>query len=54
MRKAILVRKLKKHERSQRWLSRKLNISPMAISKWCNGLMPISDIRAKQIERWLP
>tara|TARA_R100000781_G_C4076670_1_gene126318 strand:+ start:1315 stop:1479 length:165 start_codon:yes stop_codon:yes gene_type:complete len=54
MHKAMLVRKLKKHERSQRWLSRKLDISAMAVSKWCNGLMPIPDKRAKQIKRWLP
>ena len=54
MRKSMLVRKLKKHERSQAWLSRKMNISAMAVCKWCNGLMPISDNRSRQMERWLP
>ena len=54
MHKSLLVKRLKKHERSQAWLSRKMNISAMAVSKWCNGLMPIPDIRSKQIERWLP
>ena len=54
MHKALLVRKLKKHERSQRWLARKLQISPMSVSKWCNGLMPIPDDRSKQIQKWLP
>ena len=54
MHKALLVRRLKKHERSQSWLSRKLNVSRMAVCKWCNGLMPIPDKRAKQIQRWLP
>ena len=54
MHKALLVRRLKKHERSQRCLSRKLNVSPMAVCKWCNGLMPIPDKRSKEIERWLP
>ena len=54
MHKAMLVRRLKKHERSQRWLSKKLDVSAMAVCKWCNGLMPIPDIRSRQIERWLP
>ena len=54
MHKAMLVRKLKKHERSQRWLSKKLDVSAMAVSKWCNGLMPIPENRSIQIERWLP
>ena len=54
MDKLLLKSKLRKHERSQRWLSRKLKVSPMAVSKWCNGLMPIADNRSKQIERWLP
>ena len=54
MHKSMLVRKLKKHERSQRWLSKKMNISAMAVCKWCNLLMPIPDNRSKQIERWLP
>ena len=54
MRKELLIKKLAKHERSQRWLSRKLDISPMAVSKWCNGLMPIPDNRSKQIQKWLP
>ena len=52
--KAKLIRLLNKHERSQGWLARKLNVSPMAVCKWCNGLMPISEVRSKQIERWLP
>ena len=47
MRKGQLIRRLRKHERSQAWLSRKMNISAMAVSKWCNGLMPIPDIRSK-------
>ena len=54
MHKALLVRRLKKHERSQAGLSRKLNVSPMSVCKWCNGTMMISDKRAKEIERWLP
>ena len=54
MHKALLVRRLKKHERSQAWLSRKMNVSPMSVCKWCNGTMMISDKRAKEIERWLP
>ena len=54
MHKAMLVRKLNKHERSQGWLARKLKVSPMAVCKWCNGLMSIPDKRSKQIERWLP
>ena len=54
MDKLLLNRKLRKHERSQRLLSRKLNISAMAVSKWCNGLMPIPDNRSKQIQKWLP
>ena len=54
MRKELLIKKLAKHERSQSWLSRILNISPMAVCKWCNGLMPIPDKRAEQIQRWLP
>ena len=54
MHKALLVRKLKKYERSQAWLSRKLNVSAMAVCKWCNCLMPIPDNRAKQIDSWLP
>ena len=54
MPKAMLVRRLKKHERSQRWLSKKLDVSAMAVCKWCNGLMPIADNRSRQIERWLP
>ena len=53
MRKEILIKKLKKHERSQAWLSRKLNLSAMAVCKWYKGSMPIPDNRAKQIERWL-
>ena len=54
MHKAMLVRKLNKHERSQGWIARKLKVSPMAVCKWCNGLMSIPDKRSKQIERWLP
>ena len=54
MRKELLIKRLKKHERSQAWLSRKLNISAMAVCKWCNGKMAIPDNRSKQIERWLP
>ena len=54
MHKALLVRKLKKHERSQRWLARKLEISPMSVSKWCSGALSIPDARSKQILKWLP
>ena len=54
MHKALLVRKLKEHERSQRWLSRKLNVSSMTVCKWCNGYMSISENWAKQIQKWLP
>jgi hypothetical protein len=54
MDKTILIKKLKKHERSQRWLSKKLKISAMAVSKWCSGKMPIPEHRSKQILRWLP
>ena len=36
-----LVKLLNKHERSQAWLARKLNISAMAVSKYCNGLCNI-------------
>ena len=54
MHKALLVRKLKKHERSQAWLARKLFISSMAVSKWCSGKMPIPQSRSEEIERWLP
>ena len=49
-----LINKLKKHERSQRWLSRKLNISAMAVCKWCNGMVKIPKKRYNEIERWLP
>ena len=54
MRKEQLIKKLIKHERSQRWLSRKMKVSAMAVCKWCNGLMPIPENRSKQIQRWLP
>ena len=54
MRKELLISKLRKHERSQRWLSRKMNVSAMAVCKWCNGLMPIPPLMSKQIQKWLP
>ena len=54
MHKALLVRRLKKHERSQAWLARKLKVAPMTISKWCNGLQGIPEKRQDQIQRWLP
>ena len=54
MRKTQLIKRLKKHERSQRWLSRKLNVSAMAVCKWCSGDLLINKDRAKQIRKWLP
>tara|TARA_Y100000593_G_C4252804_1_gene308054 strand:- start:37 stop:213 length:177 start_codon:yes stop_codon:yes gene_type:complete len=49
-----LNRRLKKHERSQGWLARKINTSAMCISKWSNNQMPISTERARQIRNLLP
>ena len=49
-----LNKRLKKHERSQGWLSRKLNTAAMCISKWSNNQMSISTERARQIRRLLP
>ena len=49
-----LNERLKKHERSQAWLSRKLNLSPMAICKMCNGQLKIGDNRLKIIRKLLP
>ena len=46
--------RLKKHERSQRWLSRKLNCSSNAVKKWCKNEMPISIDRTIMIRKWLP
>lgn len=54
MLKESLIKRLKKHERSQAWLSRKLNISAMAVCKMCNGQLSISKDRAKLIRKWLP
>ena len=54
MHKEMLVRKLKKHERSQRWLSKKLKVSAMAVCKWCSGDLGIPSWREKEIRKWLP
>tara|TARA_Y100001938_G_scaffold4602_1_gene5778 strand:+ start:15144 stop:15308 length:165 start_codon:yes stop_codon:yes gene_type:complete len=50
----IRLRKmLNDHERSQRWLARKMNVSYQAMYKWANGLMPISEARKAQIKEIL-
>ena len=38
-----LVKLLNKNERSQAWLSRKLNYTAMAVCKWCKGDVMIPD-----------
>ena len=53
MRKEILIKKLKKHERSQAWLSRKLNISAMAVCKWCSGQVAVPKKQIKKIKALL-
>ena len=51
---SLRLRKLlSKHERSQRWLARQLNVSYQAMYKWANGLMPISKSRQDQIKEIL-
>ena len=52
--KKELNKRLEKHERSQAWLGRKLNLSPMAICKMCSGQLKIGDIRLKEIRKLLP
>ncbi len=42
---------LKENERSQAWLSRKLNCSANAVKKWHNDQMPISRLRSDEIRR---
>ena len=44
---------LNKHERSQRYLARQLNVSYQSMYKWMNDLMPISDDRVAQIKEIL-
>ena len=53
MKSIQLLKLLKKHERSQSWLSRKLNVSTAIVSKWCNEVALIPDEREKQIRRLL-
>jgi hypothetical protein len=53
MRSRELVRLLKKNERSQAWLGRKLKLTAMAICKYCSGEIPISQKREKQIRKIL-
>ena len=54
MHNAQLVKKLIKHERSQRWLARKMKVSAMAVCKWCKGDLKIPKVRGMQIHKWLP
>ena len=44
---------LNKHERSQRYLARQLNVSYQSMYKWMNDLMPISADRVAQIKEIL-
>ena len=51
---SVTLRKLlNKHERSQRWLARQLDVSYQAMYKWANDLMPISKERQSQIREIL-
>ena len=48
-----LVELLSKNERSQAWLGRKLNLTAMAICKWCKGDSNIPVKRIPEIKRLL-
>lgn len=50
MKSSELVKLLNKSERSQAWLSRKLNYSAMAICKWANGEVAIPDRHVNKIK----
>ena len=54
MRRHELRALLDKHERSQAWLSRKLNLTSMTISHFCSGKIPINEKRAELIRKYLP
>ena len=53
MNSLVLRKLLNKHERSQRWLARKLGVSYQAMYKWANDMMPISEARQAQIREIL-
>ena len=48
-----LKARLSKNERSQAWLSRKLNVSPAAVCYWCSGIDAIPQKRIEKIKVWL-
>ena len=48
-----LIKLLNKNERSQAWLGRKLNLTAMAICKWCKGDSNIPVKRIPEIKRFL-
>ena len=54
MDKVLLKRKLKNHERSQRWLAKKLGITSTYVSMWCRGERPITRAFVRKIQKWLP
>ena len=53
MKSSQLVKLLNKNERSQAWLARKLNLSAMAICKWCKEKSTIPERHVATIKRLL-
>ncbi len=48
-----LLRLLRRNERSQAWLARKLMVSPMTVHKWAHSKMAIPAQRLRQIRKIL-
>ena len=50
MKNTELKKLLKKNERSQAWLARKLNVTSMTVNYWYNGINNIPEKKIEEIE----